>query len=120
MTSPREILHTSSVGMQIARSRGMISILLICAVLGVDDPSAALQTPAGYGPTTIGESEARAMADLTRSAGMADLNNSRAANNYEDAWAKELETRRKAVEAYYEIRKLNRDFRAGHAHPPRA
>ena len=60
---------------------------------------------------TPAESYARGMADVVRSAGEANLRNSEAAKNYEDARAKYLDNRLKATDTYFQMRSANRQYR---------
>ncbi|GMQ80132.1 MAG: hypothetical protein BMS9Abin04_076 [Planctomycetia bacterium] len=64
-----------------------------------------------YRSSTVGESHARGMADLVRSAGDANLKNSEAAGNYEDARAKNFDNRLKYTETYFQQKQLNREYR---------
>ena len=67
----------------------------------------------GYGgyidnrASTPAESYARGMADVIRSTGAANLLNSKAAKEYEDARAKNLDNRLKYAETYYERRRIH-------------
>ena len=73
---------------------------------------------ADYRASTPGESYARGIADMTRSAGQANLLNSVAAGNYEDARSKELDNRLKTTETYFEMRRVNREARDAERRPP--
>lgn len=69
----------------------------------------------GYGgfnrASTVGESHARGMADLIRSQGLRNLFNSEAAINYEYARSKYFENRIKGTQTYFEMRKMNKEYR---------
>lgn len=65
----------------------------------------------GYSPSTAAESQARGIADAVRSAGMANLMNSEAAKRYQQARSQDLENRLKATETYFEMRRLNQQYR---------
>lgn len=66
----------------------------------------------GYGhASTAAEGAARGMADVVRSAGAANLMNSEAVKNLEDAKKKEIENRVLWVQSYFEMEKINRETR---------
>ncbi len=67
----------------------------------------------GYGghSSTLEEGVQRGMADIIRSSGYANLQNSEAAKNYEDARSKALDNRIKSTQTYFEMRRLNRQYR---------
>ena len=67
--------------------------------------------------STAEEGMARGMADFTRSAGMANLMNSEAAINYQDAQKKYLENRVYGTDAYFDMRKMNREAREAERGP---
>ncbi len=64
-----------------------------------------------YRPATVAESHARGLADVIRSAGAANLLNSEAAKNYEDARKKYIDNRLHGTEAYFQMRQMNRQYR---------
>lgn len=64
-----------------------------------------------YQPSTAGESYARGMSDLVRSAGVNNLLNSEAANNYEEARSKNFDNRLKYTETYFKQQQMNREYR---------
>lgn len=68
--------------------------------------------------STPGESYARGIADMTRAAGQANLLNSKAAGNYEDARTKQLDNRLKTTDTYFEMRRVNREARKAERRPP--
>lgn len=69
--------------------------------------------------STVEEGVQRGMADVIRSAGAANLMNSAAANNYEDARKKYIENRLQATETYFEMKRVNREYRdANRPAPP--
>ena len=70
-----------------------------------------------FGPATAAESYQRGFADVVRSAGEANLMNSLAAQNLEVARAQDIENRVKWTEAYYEMRRANRAYRASKRSP---
>ncbi len=67
----------------------------------------------GYHASTAGEGYMRGMGDLVRSAGAANLMNSEAAINYEDARSKNLDNRLKGTQTYFEMKRINREARQG-------
>jgi len=67
--------------------------------------------------STAEEGIQRGMADVIRSAGYANLKNSEAAKNYEDARSKALDNRIKSTQTYFEMRRMNRQYRAAEAGP---
>ena len=67
--------------------------------------------------STVGESYARGASDMIRSAGAANLMNSEAANNYEDARSKDLDNRMKATDTYFQMRQKNKAYRAAERGP---
>ena len=62
--------------------------------------------------STEAEGAARGFADVVRSAGAANLMNSEAAKNYEDARKKYIENRLQATETFFEMRRVNTESRA--------
>ena len=67
--------------------------------------------------STAEEGMLRGMGDLTRSAGEANLRNSEAANNYEDARSKDLDNRLKATDTYFQMRAANKQYRDSERSP---
>lgn len=67
--------------------------------------------------STEAEGRSRGMADLVRSAGAANLMNSEAAKNYEDARRKYLDNRVYGTQKYFENRAINRQARAAERGP---
>ncbi len=70
-----------------------------------------------YQPSTAGESHARGMADLVRSAGVNNLLNSEAAGNLEEARSKNLDNRLKYTETYFKQKQMNREYRRAQQGP---
>ena len=87
---------------------------VITAVLAmtVVDAHAQYYRGGGYRASTAGEGYARGMADVVRSAGEANLMNSQAASEYEEARKKNLANRVTATEVYFERKRINREQRA--------
>ncbi len=67
--------------------------------------------------STAEEGMARGMADLTRSAGMANLLNSEAAINMQTAARMNMENRVYGTEAYFDRRRINREAREANRRP---
>lgn len=68
----------------------------------------------GYGGGWVGtaaSSYEHGFADVVRSAGIANLYDSQAALNYEDARSKDLDNRLKATETYFNMRRMNDQYR---------
>jgi hypothetical protein len=65
-----------------------------------------------YHASTAEESMANGMANVIQSAGQANLLNSAAARNYEEARSRDLDNRLKATNTYFEMRKMNREYTA--------
>jgi hypothetical protein len=57
------------------------------------------------------------MADYTRSVGAANLMNSQAASNWEDTRTKNIQNRVYSTEAYFDMRRINREARAAESGP---
>ena len=65
----------------------------------------------GYHSSTYEEGVQRGFADFVRSAGQAQLLNSEATKNYEDARKKYLENRLLATQTYFDMRRMNQEAR---------
>ena len=70
--------------------------------------------PGAYQPraSTVGESHARGLADVTRAAAQSNLLNSKAAQEYEKARSLNLDNRLKGTNYYFEMRRVNKEARA--------
>jgi hypothetical protein len=79
------------------------------------------QFPYYYGQyhhaSTVEEGAANGMANVIQSAGAANLLNSQAARNYEEARSRDLDNRLKATNTYFEMRKMNQEYRAAERGP---
>jgi hypothetical protein len=78
--------------------------------------------PWGYGSgyhhaSTYEEGVQRGMADIIRSKGAANLMNSEAAGNWQDAYRKHIDNRVHSTEKYFEMRDINRRARAAESGP---
>src|SRR4029453_17208717 len=62
--------------------------------------------------STEAEGIQRGFADVVRSAGAANLMNSEAAKNYEDARKKYIENRLQATETFFDMRRVNQQSRS--------
>jgi hypothetical protein len=72
----------------------------------------------GFGhASTAEEGMARGMADVIRSTGAANVMNSEAAGNWEDARTKHIDNRVKGTDAYFDMRRMNREARAAESGP---
>lgn len=67
--------------------------------------------------STVGESWARGMSDVIRSQGDANLRNSEAAINVEEARSRYLDNRLKYTQTYFENRRMNREYREAERGP---
>lgn len=66
---------------------------------------------------TVGESYARGVSDMVRSAGQANLLNSAAANGYAEARSKELDNRLQYTNTYFEMKRVNQAYQASQRGP---
>ncbi len=67
--------------------------------------------------STVGEGYARGFADVVRAAGEYNVNTSRAMINVEEARRRNIDNRVKSVDAYFTMRKMNREYRAAERGP---
>jgi hypothetical protein len=70
------------------------------------------------GSSTVAGSYAHGYADVVRSAGEAELNDSIAAGNYADARSKEIDNRLKATQTYFQMRDINKKWTEANKTPP--
>ena len=103
--------------------RHMVIALMGIGALGVAASQASGQWGWG-GPfaqnhhsSTAAEGLQRGAADVIRSAGMANVMNSEAAKNYEDARTKYLDNRLKGTKTYFEMRRYNKEYREAEKGP---
>ncbi len=68
---------------------------------------------------TPAESYARGMADIIRSAGQARVDTSEAAINYTRARKQEIENRKQWTQTYFDMRRINREYREAQRGPKR-
>ena len=93
----------------------------IATVLGTLLAALPVHAQWGWGPSyhasTAGESYQRGFADVVRSAGAANLMNSAAMKNVEDARAKYINNRLNATKTYFEMKRYNKDYRDANKKP---
>lgn len=70
----------------------------------------------GYA-STAGQAAAYGMSDIIRSEGYANLQNSEAAKNWEDAKSKDIQNRQQWTETFFDMRRTNREARKAEAGP---
>jgi hypothetical protein len=102
-----------------------MKIAALCtSVIFVLGASVSSAQPWGWGPYgpwggsywggggTVAESQARGMSDLIRAQGVANLLNSEAAINFDEARRSAIETQKQYTESYFALREMNREARA--------
>lgn len=67
----------------------------------------------GSRASTVGESRARGFSDVVRSMGETNVKNSEAAINYTEVRSKELDNNLKQANTYFEMKKVNKEYRFG-------
>jgi hypothetical protein len=72
----------------------------------------------GYGATTAAGSAAYGMSQVIQASGEAQLNNSQAAKNYQEARSMEYDNRIKGTQTYFEMRKMNQAYTAAERSKP--
>ncbi len=72
----------------------------------------------GNWASTAQQGAADGIASVVRSEGYANLKNSEAAKNWQEARSMEIDNKMKWTETYFEMRKTNREARAAEAGPP--
>jgi len=87
-------------------------VLIACS------PASAQYWGGGYHSSTAEEGVQRGYADVVRARGMANLMNSEAAINLQDADKKYLENRLTATQTYFEMRRYNQEARRAERSPP--
>lgn len=88
----------------------IICITCLVSLAPASQCSAQWGWSGGYHASTAQEGEARGMADVIRSQGQANLMNSAALGNIEDARSKHIENRVQATEAYYQRKQIRQDY----------
>ena len=120
-----------AVGSSSGRTRAFGPAGLAAAALAVVvvAPSADAQWGGGWGggygggwgmswASTAQQGADMGMAAIVRSQGYANLKNSEAAKNWEEAKTLDIQNRLRWTETYFEMRKVNRERRAEEAGPP--
>lgn len=103
----------------------ILCLSLIIAFIGATaffNTTAIAQYYGGWGDnraSTVGESHARGMADIVRSAGQARVDTSQAAINMTEARKNEIENRKQWTETYFDMRRINREAREAERGPKR-
>ncbi|MFM7077166.1 MAG: hypothetical protein ACKO3G_14050 [Planctomycetaceae bacterium] len=111
-----------------APRRTLHAVLLAVGALVVVDAAAAparAQWGGGWGgwgmgggyASTAGQAAAYGMSDIIRSEGYANLQNSEAAKNWEDAKSKDIQNRQQWTDAFFDMRRTNREARKAEAGP---
>lgn len=108
-------------------ARRLHAMLLLVGALGAVGAAATparAQWGGGWGwgmggnyASTAGQAAAYGMSDIIRSEGYANLQNSEAAKNWEDAKSKDIQNRREWTDAYFDMRRTNREARRAEAGP---
>jgi hypothetical protein len=89
----------------------MVIVLLVCAGLAAAQDYYYGGYPVVNRASTAGESYARGLADVTRSAGMYNLATSEAAINATEAQKNYIENRDQWTNTYFQMREANRTYR---------
>ena len=103
------------------QSRGWTPVVMAAAVC-VSFAGPAEAQWGGWGrmggyASTAGQAADYGMAQVIRSQGYANLQNSEAAKNYEDARSKYLDNRLKGTKTYFEMRRYNKEYRQAEEGP---
>ena len=111
---PRPVLFARSL-------RGTVAGLGIAVAL-VASPASAQWGGWGWGmgggyASTAQQAAAYGLSDVIRSEGYANLQNSEAAKNWEDAKTKEIDNRKQWTETYFDMRRTNREARKAEEGP---
>lgn len=94
-----------------------IGLVVAAAATGLAQRYGGYGVYGGGHASTAAEGYQRGFADVLRSAGEANLRNSEAANNYQDARSKDLDNRLKATDTYFEMRRVNKSYRDSQRKP---
>jgi hypothetical protein len=87
------------------------NLLALITILAIGSVANAQWWGGGYHASTVEEGVQRGFADVVRSAGAANLMNSMATKNLEDARQKYIENRLQSTETFFEMRRVNREAR---------
>lgn len=113
---------------QANENRGRLALIIVALVaIGIVGDTAAAKWGGwggGYGgwgggwASTAQQGADMGLAAVVRAQGYANLQNSEAAKNWEEAKTMEMQNRLRWTETYFEMRKVNRERRADEAGPP--
>jgi hypothetical protein len=92
-------------------SAKLASLLVVLVIAAPAAAQYGFGYPGYYHSSTYGEGVQRGYADVVRSHGMANLLNSEAAKNYEDARKSYIDNRLRATQTYFEMRRYNEEAR---------
>lgn len=93
--------------------------VIVSALMVLGAAIVLLAQDGGYDhASTVQEGAARGMADVISAAGQANLMNSEAAKNYEDARKKNIENHLTYTETYFQMKSINEQYRDAHKRPP--
>lgn len=103
---------------------GLVAALTLL-VAGVPDTASAQWGGWGMGmggmgggyASTAGQAAAYGLSDVIRSEGYANVQNSEAAKNWEDAKTKEIDNRQKWTNTYFDMRRTNKESRQAESGP---
>jgi hypothetical protein len=106
-------------------TRHRVFIAASALLLGAACISTSFAQPAGYNgyfpgyysASTAAEGFQNGRSNVIRSQGQFLLDSSQAASQFEDARAKDIENRYKTTQAYFDLRRMNREGRAAEAGP---
>lgn len=94
----------------IRRASAFVAVALVL-LAGRQEARAQVTWDPGYHSSTAAEGYQRGFADVVRAEGIANLWNSQAALNYEDARSKDYDNRLKMTETYFNMRRMNEQYR---------
>ena len=95
-----------------------LPVLLVLGTLVAALPAQAQRGwGGGYHSSTAAEGYQRGFASVVRSAGAANLMNSAALSNVEDARSKNIDNRLQATKTYFEMKRYNKDYRDATSKP---
>ena len=101
-------------------SRVVLSLGLLGAWTFAQTANAQVNVGIGndYGASTVAGSYAQGLSDVITAAGQANLSNSQAANNWEDARSKNFDNHVKYTQTYFEMKRMNKQYRDAERSPP--
>lgn len=95
----------------------VLSVLVACLTLVTSRHAAGQFWGGGFHASTAAEGAANGMANIMTSAGAANLSNSAAAINYEQARSSYIDNRLKNTKTYFEMKQVNNDYRDANRTP---